>query len=97
MKTNLKRATGVLLVIAGLTALNGSRALRLHADSQVSTNGISRRGCGAATTGLINTPAIPMRLRFRPCPSPRLSISPLMATANSPAPPLRITAALFFP
>ena len=41
-------------------------------------------------------PAIPMTSRLGPlCPSPRLSISSLMATADSPAPPLRITAARF--
>ena len=39
MKTNMQRAAVVLLAIAGLTALNGSKAFRLHADSQVCTHG----------------------------------------------------------
>src|SRR3979411_1682017 len=55
MKTNLKRATVVLLAIAGLTALNGSKAFRLHADSQVCTSAILRGGYGAGTAGLINS------------------------------------------
>jgi hypothetical protein len=55
MKTNLKCATLVLLVIAGLTALSGSKAFRLHADSQVCTSAILRGGYGAGTTGLINS------------------------------------------
>ena len=59
MKTNLQRAAVVLLVIAGLTALNGSKAFKLHADSQVCTNAILRGGYGAGTTGLINSSSNP--------------------------------------
>jgi len=59
MKTNLKRATVVLLVIAGLTALNGSQAFRLHADSQICTNAILRGGYGAGSAGLINSSGNP--------------------------------------
>src|SRR3981081_781607 len=59
MKTNLKRAAVVLLVIAGLTVLNGSKAFRLHAASEVCTNAILRGGYGAGTTGLINSSSNP--------------------------------------
>jgi hypothetical protein len=59
MKTNLKRATVMLLVIGGLTALNGSKAFRLNADSQVCSNAILRGGYGAGTTGLINSSGNP--------------------------------------
>ena len=59
MKTNLKRGTVVLLVIAGLTALNGSKAFRLHAEPQVCTNAILLGGYGAGTTGLINSSSNP--------------------------------------
>ena len=59
MKTNLQRAAVVLLVIAGLTALIGSKAFKLHADSQVCTNAILRGGYGAGTTGLINSSSNP--------------------------------------
>jgi hypothetical protein len=55
MKTNMQRAAVVLLVIAGLTALNGSKDLKLHAHSQACTNAILRGGYGAGTTGLINS------------------------------------------
>jgi hypothetical protein len=55
MKTNLKRASVVLLVIAGLAVLNGSKSFRLHADSEVCTNAILRGGYGAGTAGLINS------------------------------------------
>src|SRR2546430_899991 len=98
MKTNLKRGTVVLLVIAGLTALNGSKAFRLHAESQVCTNAILLGGTERAPQASSTAPAIPMTLRFRPLyPSPRQSISYLMATANSQAPPPRITGARFSP
>ena len=59
MKTNWKRATVMLLVIAGLTALNGSKAFRLHADSEVCTNAILHGGYGAGTAGLINSSSNP--------------------------------------
>ena len=55
MKTNLRRAAVVLLVTAALTALNGGKAFRLHAESQVCTDAILRGGYGAGTTGLINS------------------------------------------
>src|SRR6266853_456286 len=59
MKTNLQRSAVVLLMIAGLTALIGSKAFKLHADSQVCTNAILRGGYGAGTTGLINSSSNP--------------------------------------
>jgi hypothetical protein len=65
MKTNLKRATVVLLVIAGLTAVNASKGFRLHADSPVCSNAILRGGYGAGTTGLINTSGNPNDIRIR--------------------------------
>ena len=68
----------VLLVIAGLTALDGRKAFRLHADASLHRRHLARRMWSGHH-------------------SPRLSISSLMATANSPAPPLRIRAARFFP
>ena len=55
MKTNMQRAAVVLLMIAALTALTGSKAFRLHADSSACTNAILRGGYGAGTTGLINS------------------------------------------
>src|ERR1700730_12846199 len=59
MKTNLQRAAVVLLVIAGLTALIGSKTFKLHADSQVCSPAILRGGYGAGTTGLINNSSDP--------------------------------------
>lgn len=59
MRTNMQRTALVLLVIAGIVALNGSKGFTLHADSQVCTNSILRGGYGAGTTGLINSSSNP--------------------------------------
>lgn len=59
MKSTLKRATTVLLVIAGLTALTGSKALNVHATTPACSNAILRGGYGAGTTGLINNSSNP--------------------------------------
>src|ERR1700694_91018 len=84
MKTNLKRATVVLLVIAGFTALNGSKAFRVHADSESSTNAILRVGYGAGTTGLINSSSNPNDVTIPTfVPFAEAAISSLMAAANS--------------
>ena len=55
MRTNMQRTSLVLLVIAGIVALHGSKGFTLHADSQVCTPAILRGGYGAGTTGLINS------------------------------------------
>ena len=55
MRTNMQRTALVLLVIAGIVALNGSKGFTLHADSQVCTPAILRGGYGAGTTGFINS------------------------------------------
>jgi hypothetical protein len=55
MKTNMQRTALVLLVIAGMVALNGTKGFTLHADSQVCTPAILRGGYGTGTTGLINS------------------------------------------
>jgi hypothetical protein len=55
MKTNVQRTTMVLLVIASMAALNGSKGFTLHADSQICTPSILRGGYGTGTTGLINS------------------------------------------
>jgi hypothetical protein len=65
MKTDLKRSTVVLLVMAGLAALTGSNAFKLHANPQACTTAILRGGYGAGTTGLINTSANPNDIRIR--------------------------------
>jgi hypothetical protein len=55
MRTNMQRTALVLVVIAGIVALNGSKGFTLYADSQVCTPAILRGGYGAGTTGLINS------------------------------------------
>jgi hypothetical protein len=55
MKISMQHAPLVLVMITGLTALTGSKAFKLHADSSVCTNAILRGGYGAGTTGLINS------------------------------------------
>jgi hypothetical protein len=65
MKTNLKRSATVLLVMAGLAALTGSNAIKLHANPQACTTAILRGGYGAGTTGLINTSGNPNDIRIR--------------------------------
>ena len=62
---NLKRATTVLLVIAGLTALIGSKAWKLHATTPACSNAILRGGYGAGTTGLINISSNPNDIKIK--------------------------------
>jgi hypothetical protein len=65
MKTNLKRAAVMLLVFAGLAALTGSKAFKLHAKPPACTTAILQGGYGAGTTGLINTSGNPNDIRIR--------------------------------
>ena len=65
MKTNMKRATTVLLVIAGLTALTGSKAFKLQANPPACTTAILQGGYGAGTSGLINSSGNPNDIRIR--------------------------------
>ena len=55
MKTNIQRTALVLLMIASMVALNGTKGFAFHTDSQVCTPSILRGGYGAGTTGLINS------------------------------------------
>jgi hypothetical protein len=64
MKTNLKRAAMVLLVMAALAALTGSKAFNLHANPQACTTAILQGGYGAGTTGLINSSGDPNDIRI---------------------------------
>ena len=65
MKTYLKRATALLLVMAGLAALSGNKAFKLHANPQACSTAILEGGYGAGTTGLINTSGNPNDIRIR--------------------------------
>jgi hypothetical protein len=65
MNAMLKHAATVLLVIAGLTALTGSKAWTLHATTPACSNAILRGGYGAGTTGLINTSSNPNDIRIK--------------------------------
>jgi hypothetical protein len=65
MKTNLKRATALFLMMAGLAALTGSKAFKLHANPQACTTAILRGGYGAGTTGLINISGNPNDIKIK--------------------------------
>ena len=65
MKANLKLATALLLVIAGLAGLTGSKAFKLHANPQACTIAILQGGYGAGTTGLINTSGNPNDIQIK--------------------------------
>jgi hypothetical protein len=65
MTTNLKHATALLLVIAGLAALTGSKAFKLHANPQACTTAILQGGYGAGTTGLINISSNPNDIKIK--------------------------------
>lgn len=65
MKTYLKRLAVLLLVVAGLAALTGSKAFKLHANPQGCSTAILRGGYGAGTTGLINTSGNPNDIRIK--------------------------------
>jgi len=64
-KSNLKRGAVVLLLIAGLTTLNGDKALQLHASPpQQCSKAILLGGNGAGTTGLISSFSNPYDLNM---------------------------------
>ncbi len=65
MKTDWKRAATALVVVAGLAALTGSKAWKLHATTPACSNSILRGGYGAGTTGLANTSGNPNDIRIR--------------------------------
>jgi hypothetical protein len=65
MKTYLKRATALLLVMAGLAALSGNKAFKLNANPQACATAFLQGAYGAGTTGLINTSGNPNDIRIR--------------------------------
>ena len=65
MKIHLKRVTAVLLVLAGLAVVTGSKASMLQAKPQACTTAILRGGYGAGTTGLINISNNPNDIKIK--------------------------------